>query len=192
MSSEESVDDQAQGEDSVQASIDNKKLKLAMKKRKSNYNAIIKRNKHKRTDGTDVDSYMKLKIEEISDQNGKSPTNKFDNRMSSVGNLPDINLLPKFRTSLQADERLSELPSNDNERKDSEEQKINGGPKDSTGGSGENKNKVRKDRFGTRISRGQKHKVTFKDQVGKGKVAKVYYVESYKKYNVETSTNTCS
>lgn len=36
----------------------------------------------------------------------------------------------------------------------------------------------------------KKRKVTFKDQAGKGKIAKVYIVESYKKYNVETSNYT--
>ena len=36
----------------------------------------------------------------------------------------------------------------------------------------------------------KKHKVTFKDQVGKGKVSKVFLVESYKKYNIENSNYT--
>lgn len=201
MSSKESIEDQAQGEDSVQASIDDKKLKLAMKKRKSNYNAIIKkRTEKKKNDTTDVDSFLRSKMEDTPEQmirsQGRSGTVLRDDSPANFNGSGTPLRKPLSFNPL--DDRLSEIPSNENEvkdSKDSEEQKLTaGGPKDSTGGSGQiNQENGRKDRYGNKILRGKKkHKVTFKDQVGKGKVAKVHLVESYKKYNVESSTNTCS
>lgn len=44
-SNKDSNENSWESEDSVQASIDKKKLMYAMKKRKSNYNAIIKKHK---------------------------------------------------------------------------------------------------------------------------------------------------
>ncbi|CAI2378497.1 unnamed protein product [Moneuplotes crassus] len=59
--------------------------------------------------------------------------------------------------------------------------------------------KARYDRYGTVIQRSKDrspHKVSFKDQVGEGKVATVIRVESYKKYNKDGerkgSTVTCA
>lgn len=118
------------------------------------------------------------------------------NKVDEEGNLLEKGILLKPADS-QNEDKSSPKMSIDNEADNSKNLELNKSgskevPKDSTGGSGENKNGAsRKDRYGTKISRGKKkHKVTFKDQVGKGRVAKVYYVESFKKYNVETTSNT--
>lgn len=199
-SSKESADERAQAEDSVQASIDNKKLKLAMKKRKSNYNAIMKKRNEKKNDTTDVDSFLRSKFEDTPEQMLKSQSrSKTVLRDDSPANLNDKELKLRKPLSFNPDnEGLPEIPLSKIEVKDSKDSNLQNltarGPKDSTGGSGQNSQEGgRKDRYGNKILRGKKkHKVTFKDQVGKGKVAKVHFVESYKKYNVESTTNTCS
>ena len=55
-------------------------------------------------------------------------------------------------------------------------------------------NNIRYDVFGVRIEPGNKdHCISFKDQVEGKPLAEVKYVESYKKYNADTSTQTgCS
>jgi hypothetical protein len=56
---------------------------------------------------------------------------------------------------------------------------------------------MRKDRFGNPINESKNHKLTFADQIQKKeKLAKIYLVESYKKYNAmevdEEETKACS
>ena len=172
-----------------------------MKKRKSNYNAIIKKRSNKKNITTEADSFLRLKVEDIPDPLSRSP-NKSGLRKGIDSPLTmndSLVLLQKPIANSPIDEKLSEILSNNNELKDSnntEEHKNTSQvlPKDSTGGSGQNNTENgRTDRFGVKIQKGRKkHKVTFKDQIGKGKVAKVHMVESYKKYNVESSTNTWS
>ena len=117
-------------------------------------------------------------------------------KVDADGNLIENGILLKPTEDLPEEIDSALIPAEDNSKEVGPigvaKQPAKDAPKDSTGGSGENKQaKGRRDMFGTKISRGKKkHKVTFKDQVGKGKVAKVYMVESYKKYNVETTTST--
>ena len=144
-----------------------------MKKRKSNYNAIIKkRSEKKKNDTTDVDSFLRSKVEDTPEQLSRSQ-NKSGLRdgADSPFNMNDSGvLLMKPLSNIPLEERLSEIPDNElKDSKDSEEQKNTSqvAPKDSTGGSGQNNlENLRKDRFGNKIQRGKKkHKVTFKDQV---------------------------
>ena len=119
---------------------------------------------------------------------GESPNIK--NHLDSQGNLLESGILLKPMPSA-ADDQSSNIRSENGEEDSKIRQNNKTPPKDSTGGSGQqNLSKTRKDRFGNKISRGKKQKVTFKDQVGKGKVAKVFLVESYKKYNVESTNHT--
>lgn len=135
---------------------------------------------------------MKINTDNLPDfkdmPSSESPDAK--NHMDSQGNLLDGGILLK-PLAMGMDDLSSNVRS-DQEDDDLKTRKIvKTPPKDSTGGSGQqNLLKTRKDRFGNKISRGKKHKVTFKDQVGKGKVAKVFLVESYKKYNVESTNST--
>ena len=155
-----------------------------------------KRERNKlRKETSEADSYQKVRPEELSQQimqMAESPLTK--NHLDSKGNLLDGGILLKSTVKLEERTPSFQLNDVDMKSKTSDAQKSTGKevPKDSTGGSGENKNSnIRKDRFGIKITRGKKkHKVTFRDQVGKGKVAKVHYVESFKKYNVETTNST--
>jgi hypothetical protein len=126
--------------------------------------------------------------------NVQSTTNPdFKNKLDTQGNIVDGGILLK-PSVFDGDGKLS-LYKSDGEDNDANNKLTNKStskdpPKDSTGGSGQQPQiSLRKDRYGVKITRAKKHKVTFKDQVGKGKVAKVYLVECYKKFNVE-STNT--
>jgi hypothetical protein len=160
---------------------------------------LKKNEKRKNRIESESDSFLRMhqgdaKAAEL--QANNSPT--LQNKMDSEGNLLESGIL-LHPLDDDDDDRVHVLPSIDNGTTDIKTNSINksnakDAPKDSTGGSGEDKNgKTRKDRFGTKISRGKKkHKVTFKDQVGKGRVAKVYFVESFKKYNVEQTSHTCS
>ena len=148
-------------------------------------------------ESSEADSFLRLNKDDSKDimqMSSESP--QVFNKVDEEGNLLEKGILLK-PTDSQNGEKSSPKHSIDNELNNSKNLELSKSgskevPKDSTGGSGEGKNgKSRKDRFGTKISRGKKkHKVTFKDQVGKGRVAKVYYVESFKKYNVETTSNT--
>ena len=117
------------------------------------------------------------------------------NKLDTQGNLVDGGILLKHISS-QNEDASSAMPEEGipGENLPPIKNGSTNVPKDSTGGSEELKGyNGRKDRFGTKISRGKKkHRVTFKDQIGKGKVAKVYFVESFKKYNVETTNSTCT
>jgi hypothetical protein len=198
-SGKESEDDQDQ-EDAVQASLDRKMLKIAMKKRKSNYNAIIKKRDRRKLgrEGSEADSFLRMNVEDLNTLNrqsmGSMSPEKRQNPEGQV-NLLEHGILLHKNGSYNDDK--SSAANQEELGLDIVSPGVKNGstniPKDSTGGSGEQKGfKGRKDRFGNKISRGRnkKHRVTFKDQIGKGKVAKVYMVESYKKYNVETTNST--
>jgi hypothetical protein len=54
-----------------------------------------------------------------------------------------------------------------------------------------NHSSTRKDFYGNRINKRKKHKITFADEIHPNKkLAKIIYVESYKKYNAEVDDDT--